>query len=233
MVWLSGIVPYEQAAAVFERIAGRLIPASSLWRQSQQHGAGLQQAVESHRQQVSVERVVLPDALHDHDQRKGPSLDGGMVNIRGQAWRELKVGAAFDSETRRERDPRTQEWTSLAQGVKVHYTAVLGSKEAFTPALWTLAVDHDLPSAKERAVVGDGGLWVWSVAEAVCPDGRQIVDWFHATQHLAEAAQALYPADQDSRKRLVWLKTYTDHLYLYCARSLIAVYGFTLIWAGV
>jgi hypothetical protein len=223
MVWLSGIVPYEQAAAVFDRIGGRLIPASSLWRQSQQQGERLHKAVEQHRQQVSVERVVLPAALHDHDQRKGLSLDGGMINIRGEGWRELKVGAAFDIQMRRERDPRTQAWTNLAQGVNVHYTAVLGSKEAFTPALWTLAVDHDLPTAKERAVVGDGGLWVWSVAEDVCPDGRQIVDWFHASQHLAQAAQALYPADEDSRKRQVWLKTYTDHLYLGRVHKIIAV----------
>jgi hypothetical protein len=28
------------------------------------------------------------------------------------------------------------------------------------------------------------------VAEDVSPDGRQIVDWFHAVQHLADAAQA-------------------------------------------
>jgi len=35
----------------------------------------------------------------------------------------------------------------------------------------------------------------------VCPDGRQIVDWFHAVQHLAEAAIALYPNDHDGRQR--------------------------------
>ena len=65
---------------------------------------------------------------------------------------------------------------------------MLGAKDAFIPALWALAVAHDVPTAKDRAVIGDGAAWVWNVAEDVCPDGRQIVDWFHAVQHLVAAA---------------------------------------------
>ncbi|MBI5668056.1 MAG: hypothetical protein HZC41_08600 [Chloroflexi bacterium] len=39
------------------------------------------------------------------------------------------------------------------------------------------------------------------MAEDVCPDGRQIVDWFHAVQHLADAATALFPNDSDAQQR--------------------------------
>jgi hypothetical protein len=212
-VWLSGLLPYEQCAAVFEEIGERLIPASSIWRQTQRHGERLQAYMTYQQQQVSVERVVLPDARHDQDQCKAVSMDGGMVHIRGEGWRELKVGAVFDVEMRLERNPQTGQLDEMAHGVNVHYTAILGSKEQFVPALWALAVEHDLPTAKERAVVGDGAAWIWNVAEDVCPDGRQIVDWFHAVQHLAAAATALYPADQDDPKRTHWLKTYKDHLY--------------------
>jgi hypothetical protein len=214
MVWLSGQLPYKQCAAVFEEIGEWLIPASSIWRQTQQYGQGLQAYVAHQQEQVSVERVVLPDVRHDHNQRKAISMDGGMVNIRGEGWRELKVGAVFDVETRLERNPQTQQLDEMAHGVNVHYTAVLGAKDTFIPALWALAVAHDVPTAKERAVIGDGAAWVWNVAEDVCPDGRQIVDWFHAVQHLVEAAYALYPDDQHFHKRQRWLKTYKEHLYM-------------------
>ena len=70
MVWLSSLLPYDQCEAVFARIGERFIPASSIWRQTQYHGARLQSYVEHQREQVSVERVVLPDARYDHDQRK-------------------------------------------------------------------------------------------------------------------------------------------------------------------
>jgi hypothetical protein len=222
MVWLSGLLPYEQCVMVFEEIGERMIPASSLWRQTQRHGARLQAQVIRQQEQVSVERVVLPDKRYDHDQRKGLSMDGGMVNIRGEGWRELKVGSVFDVETRLERNPQTQELDEMAHGVNVHYTAVLGSKEDLTPALWALAVEQDVPTARERAVVGDGAAWIWNVAEDVCPDGRQIVDWFHAVHHLAEVAEALYPDEQAVQQRSAWFKKHKDHLYMGRVHTIIA-----------
>lgn len=214
MVWLSSLLPYTQSALVFERIGERVMPASSIWRQTQKYGSHLQAHVEQERGQVSVERIVLPDALYDHEQRKGVSMDGGFINIRAEGWRELKVGTVFDIETRLERNPQTQELDEMAHGVQVHYTAVLGSSKELTPALWALAVEQHLPTAKERAVIGDGAAWIWNVAEDVCPDGRQIVDWFHAVDHLSEAAHALYPDEKDEKKRKRWLKTYKEHLYM-------------------
>ena len=213
MVWLSGLLPYQQCEQAFEFIGERLIPASSIWRQTQRHGQRLHAAVEQQREQVSVERIILPDAIHDHNDRKGVSIDGGMVNIRGQGWRELKVGTVFDVETRWERNPQTEELDEMAHGVNVHYTAVLGTREEFTPALWALAVEHQLPTARKRAVVGDGATWIWNVAEDVCPDGRQIVDWYHAVQKLAAAAQELYPDEADVPKCQRWFKDMKKHLY--------------------
>jgi hypothetical protein len=222
MVWLSGLLPYEQCEQVMERIGERYVSDSSIWRQSQRYGTRLQAEVEHQRQQVSVERIQLPAARHDHDQRKAVSMDGGMVNIRGEGWRELKVGTVFDVETRLERNPQTQQLDEMAHGVNVNYTAVLGTKDDFKPALWALAVQHNLPTARNRSVVGDGALWIWDVAEDVCPDGTQVVDWFHAVEHLSEAAHALYPNDTDAKQRRRWLKTHKGHLYMGRIHKLIA-----------
>ena len=87
MVWLSGLLPYDQAAEVFERIGQRVIPRMSIWRQAQQHGERLR-AYQDHQQAlVSVERVELPDRRADHHRQKGLSLDGGIMNIRGEGWK--------------------------------------------------------------------------------------------------------------------------------------------------
>ncbi len=48
-VWLSGVLPYTQCEQVFARIGERLIPASSIWRQSQRHRQRLQTYVEQQR----------------------------------------------------------------------------------------------------------------------------------------------------------------------------------------
>jgi len=223
MVWLSGLLPFEQGVEVMARIGERFISQSTMWRMVRCYGKQLQAVVEHEREQVSVERIELPDAKHDHDQRKGVSMDGGMVNIRDEGWRELKVGTVFDVELRRERNPQTHELDEMAHGINVHYTAILGTKDAFTPVLWALAVQHDLPTARNRSVVADGALWIWDVAENVCPDGQQVVDWYHATEHLYKAATVLYPHDADLPKRQRWYKKYKDHLYMGRVDKIISV----------
>lgn len=223
MVWLSGLLPYEQCEAVFAQIGEQWLSASSIWRQTQKRGQCLLGYVEKQREQVSVERIQLPDAKHDLDQRKGISMDGGMVNIRGEGWREMKVGTVFDVDLRLERNPQTSELDEMAHGVNVHYTAVLGTKDAFKPALWALAVQHELPTARNRSVVADGAVWIWDVAEDVCPDGQQVVDWYHAVEHLNKAAGALYPDEQQAHNRKRWFKTYKHQLYLGNIDTIISV----------
>lgn len=46
MVWLSSLLPYEQCEQVFARIGEQMIPASSIWRQTQRHGERLAAQVE-------------------------------------------------------------------------------------------------------------------------------------------------------------------------------------------
>ena len=223
MLWLSGQLPFEQSVDVMARIGERFISQSTTWRMVQFYGEQLQSVIAHEREQVSVERIQLPDAKHDHEQHKGLSIDGGMVNIRHQGWRELKVGTIFDVELRLERNPQTHDLDEMAHGVNVHYTAVLGSKDEFRPALWALAVQHDLPTALNRSVVADGALWIWDVAEDVCPDGQQVVDWYHATEHLYKVAVALYPKESELPKRKRWFKTYKNHLYMGRIETIISV----------
>jgi hypothetical protein len=223
MVWLSGLLPYDQCEAVFVQIGEQWLSASSIWRQTQKHGHRLLAYVEGQRDQVRVERIQLPDAKYDHEQRKGISMDGGMVNIRDEGWREMKVGTVFDVDLRLERNPQTGDLDEMAHGVNVHYTAVLGTKEDFKPALWALAVQHDVPTARNRCVVADGARWIWDVAEDVCPDGQQVVDWYHAVEHLHQCALALYPDENDIQNRQRWFKKYKQQLYMGHIDSLISV----------
>ena len=49
------------------------------------------------------------------------------------------------------------------------------------------------------------------MAADLFPDSAQIVDWYHATQHLAAASHALYPDDEDIAKR--WYQQSKRHLF--------------------
>jgi len=212
MVWLSGLLPYAQAVLVFERIGRCAIPATSIWRQTQRHGARLKRQQDEHQQHVSLERVVLPPPGLDHKQRKGVSLDGGKMHIRAEGWKEFKVGAVSDIVMRPARDPLTHEEVEQAQGVNLAYTAVLGSTAEFAPALWALAVDHHIPQAAEVAVTADGADWIWNLTADYFPGSVQIVDWYHAGEQLAQAAHALHPDDEAKAQQ--WNTDRREDLYL-------------------
>jgi hypothetical protein len=211
MVWLSGLLPYQQCEQVFERIGGVARPNSSIWRQTQNHGERLQAHLEREQEQVRPERVVLPDASADHQQRQGISMDGGMVNIRGEGWKEVKVGTVFDIELRLERDPRTGELVEQAHGINMVYSAVLGTVQQFAPAFWAVAVAQAIPQAADTSVTADGAEWIWNLSADYFPDSVQIVDWYHATGHLADAATALYPDDTVKASR--WYRSRLKELF--------------------
>ena len=211
MVWVSGLVPYTQAQEVLERIGHYPVSRWSVWRQTQQHGARLKAYVDRQNTRVGVERVMLPAPGRSSPGRQGVSMDGGMVHIRGEGWKEMKVGTVYDVELRLERDPETHDWVERAHGVGMAYTAVLGSAEQFGHALWGLAWRRGLPMAAQTSVTADGAEWIWNLATDLFPKSVQIVDWYHACQHLAEAAQALYPADEDALRR--WYHQRAADLY--------------------
>jgi hypothetical protein len=211
MVWLSGLLTFANCQAVFERIGHVPIPASSIWRVTQVAGARFQQRLAHAQGQVSVERTLVPHVTQDHTHQKGISMDGGMVHIRGEGWKEFKVGTVFDVELRLERDKRTEEFVERAHGVNMAYTAVLGAVDHFAPALWALAVQHDVPAARDSSVSADGAEWIWNLVADLFPDSVQVVDWYHALQHLSDAAKALFPDDEAKAQR--WFKSATDDLF--------------------
>lgn len=198
IVWLSGLLPYSQVAHVFERIGHRTIPRSNLWRETQRQGERLQSELERQQAAVAPERVVVGHERDDHETPKGVSMDGGKMNIRGEGWKEFKAGVVYDVVTRPGQDPQTGEAVDLPCIDERRYTAVLGDVGQFAPALWAIAVAHEVPHAARSSVTADGAEWIWNLTPDLFPDSIQIVDWYHATQHLAQAAHVLYP-DNDAQ----------------------------------
>src|SRR6202022_1031155 len=51
--------------------------------------------------------------------------------------------------------------------------------------------------ATRRVVLGDGAAWIWNLADEYFPNALQIVDRFHAKQHLSDVAKAVYGIGSD------------------------------------
>lgn len=192
-VWLAGLVPYQQAEAILAEIGPVTVPATSIWRRLQHVGHAFAAQEEAERVQATAlpEKWAPPSRAEQADQRMGVAMDGFMVHLRTEGWKEMKLGAVFELELREERDERTGEGGPVAHAVSVSYAAHLGGPEVFGELVFTEARRRGWEQAQDTQVIGDGAAWIWNQAAVHFDKSRQLVDWYHAKQHLAAAARLL------------------------------------------
>lgn len=58
-------------------------------------------------------------------------MDGTMIHIRKEGWKELKVGCVFEVGSRVDRDPYIKKEIQLGCAVNNKYVAHLGGPETF------------------------------------------------------------------------------------------------------
>lgn len=192
-VWLSGIVDYETVEEILEKVGQIHVSDSSVWRHTQDWGKGFQHIFEKERIRSNVlpGRWGTPCKRAEPKGHMGVAMDGGMIHIRDEGWKELKVGSVFDVEVRPTLDEETGDRIELAHAENNSYVAHLGGPEVFGEMVWAEAARRDWEQAADTEVIGDGAPWIWNLAIDHFYDSRQIVDWYHATEHLAEAARLL------------------------------------------
>jgi hypothetical protein len=193
MMWLSGRGTYAEAEEALARIGQVTISDSSVWRQVQRWGAGFQGLAEAERIRSNLVpgRYGAPLKRREPQGRMGVAMDGGMMNIRGEGWKELKVGSVFRVEVGHIRDEQTGDWIEAAHAVENSHVGHLGGPEKFGEMMWAEADRRGWDQAADTQVLGDGAPWIWNLAMDYFYAGRQAVDWYHAKEHLATVARLL------------------------------------------
>jgi hypothetical protein len=212
-VWLSGLVPFEQAEAILQEIGQVDISRCSIWRRSQVWGASFKALEEAERSKANAlsEKWEPPSRAVEPDRRMGVAMDGMMVHVRQEGWKELKVGAVFEIEVRLGRDEHTREPVQMAHAVHNTYAAHLGGPEVFGEMLFAEARRRGWEQAQDTEVAADGAPWIWNQADLHFGRSRQLVDWYHADQHLADAAH-LFKGEGTPGFQL-WFNSHETALY--------------------
>ena len=74
----------------------------------------------------------------------------------------------------------------------------------FGRRLYVEAFERGWDRAKKKVVLGDGAEWIWNLADQHFAGATQIVDKWHAREHLWDVAAKLFPSDEKQRKH--WAK---------------------------
>jgi hypothetical protein len=209
-------MPFTPACEPMKVLAGLEVPAKAIERAAEAIGADIAQ-----RDQQEIERakqLVLPLVPKQDIPKMYVLMDGVQVPVvaaetEGRAsrtegqrarTRECKLGSVFlqttvDAEGWPVRDPGTTT-----------YVGAIETAAAFGYRLYTEAWRRGWEWATIKVVIGDGAVWIWNLADQHFPGAIQIVDLYHARQHLWKVAALLHPQDQAAKK--LWMVPMKDLL---------------------
>jgi hypothetical protein len=140
---------------------------------------------------VQMDGTGVPVVKKETAGRKG-KLDGLPAHTR-----EAKLGCVF---TQTKWD---QDGYAIRDPGSTTYTGAIENAEQFGKRLYLEAWKRGWSRAGKKVVIGDGAEWIWNLAQQHFPGAVQIVDLYHARQHLWDLARLLYP--NDSKGRNAWL----------------------------
>ena len=118
--------------------------------------------------------------------------------------REVKLGCVFTQTT------WDQEGFPIRDPDSTTYTGAVETAEEFGKRIYLEAWNRGWSRAEKKVAMGDGAEWIWNLAEQYFPGAVQIVDLYHARQHLWELARKLHPNDEVRQK--AWMKVHQRHL---------------------
>lgn len=131
-------------------------------------------------------------------------MDGFQVRHRGAGWgkpktkkprvewHEQKVGVCYRQE-QRVAEQLTEKVVVSWQGQAVD----LGER------LHGEGLREGLGRARQTVAVGDGAPWVWGVMGQRWRQAHQVLDFYHASEHLHALGEVLYPNDEPARQQWV------------------------------
>jgi hypothetical protein len=162
----------------------------ALWEQASQ-ARTTSQPGEATRQE-RIERLYIElDGILARLRRDSVPMEEHERKRKGDVYREVKVGAVFEAS-------RGPERSGLVSGVFVdqagpkHYVARRTKAEDFGKLLYRLAVTHGLERAHQLVALGDGAPWIWRLVSEHFPGAVQIVDLWHAKEHVWKVARAVF-----------------------------------------
>jgi hypothetical protein len=209
---LGQAVPFEQGREQLKVLAGLEVTAKSLERTAETLGAELVQRERKESQQAlqlplpTVPGEPIPILYVQMDGTGIPVVKKETVGRQGKIaglpahTREVKLGCVFTQTT------WDKQGYPLRAPASTTYTGAVETAEEFGRRLFREAWTRGWSRAHLRVVMGDGAEWIWKLTAEHFSEALQIVDLYHARQHLWEVARTLYPNQTVPQK--AWMRVH-------------------------
>ena len=156
---------------------------------------------------LGMDGTGVPVRKVELEQRAGKQPDGSAKT------REVKLVTIWSAEGRDQDGTPVRDEGSISYSAAIESAAHKDTDE--TPSAFAARVEREatrrgFDRAARQAVLGDGAKWIWNLADEYFPEAVQIVDRFHAKQHLSDVAKSIYGAGSDLGRQ--WARARHDEL---------------------
>ena len=186
--------PFRKAEGLLADLLGWSVDADTLRRRchEQAQSAAAQRA----------ERTALPEAFSQADGNAEVHIDAGKFFGTDKQWHDIKLGVVLVRPPGQPSDPTGFAQRGLPAPIVRSVVAGVQTRQEFGPRVAAEVGRLKLPAGEGLSVLGDGAEWIWNLAGEHFPETRQVLDYWHAAEHLASAGRPCFAGSQDLS---VWL----------------------------
>lgn len=196
---LSAVEPFESVAEDIYEFTGASVCAKTVQVVSESAG----EKVEAERRHESHEAIYgeMEIEVEDKPSMLCISMDGKMITTPS-GLREMKVGAVYDLMSAKE--PRN-DGNKFEPG-RITYLGEFAEAESFGELMYVEGTRRGADLADLLSVLGDGAVWIWNQAKTHWPKAIQILDYYHASEHMWDLGNTLYEQGSKKASRFVTYK---------------------------
>ena len=198
-------VSFEEGHALLGELAGVDVSTKQVEREAERLGREIaedeRRTVESETDReipptlyLGMDGTGIPMRKSETEGRAGKQEDGSAKT------REVKLVTVWSAQGRDKDGVPVRDDGSITYSAAIESAATRDTDKEpseFARRAVREATRRCFEKAPRRVVLGDGAEWIWNIAAEQFPDAIQIVDRFHANEHLSDAAKAIYGPDGD------------------------------------
>lgn len=190
--------PFDEGRRDLEELAGIVLNTKEVERVSERLGEQVEVIAGEERKLVLSGKIVrvnpVPKMYIAIDGTGVPVVPRETQGRQGKddadtaKSREAKLGCVFTQTS------VDDEGFALRDPDSTTYVGAIETAEQFGQRIFTEAIRRGLRFAEQVIVIGDGAPWIWNLAAEHFPGATEIVDLYHAREHVSDLAKLLYEA---------------------------------------
>ena len=211
----AALVSFEESSGLLRELAGVEVSTKQVERAAEALGAEIAVDERQHVERMGemaptmylgMDGTGVPMRIQEVADRAGKQTDGLAKT------REAKLVTIWTAESRDREGKPVRDPGSVTYSAAIESAATLDTSpdlSDFAARVQREASRRGFSEAPRQAVLGDGSVWIWNTTTELFPQATEILDRFHAKEHLSQVGKVIHGDSPESKP---WIQARYEEL---------------------